>query len=48
MSLKNKWVFYYFCNVGHVMLDEKINKKYIKKPIKVKMQVGMDFVWLLD
>ena len=30
------------------MLDEKINKKSIKKPIKVKMQVGMDFGWLLD
>ena len=30
------------------MLDEQINKKSIKKPIKVKMQVGMDFGWLLD
>ena len=41
-------VFQCFCYVGHVMLDEKINKKSIKKPIKVKMQVGMDFGWLLD
>ena len=41
-------VFYYFCYVGHVMLDEKINKNQVKKQIKVKMQVGLDFGWLLD
>ena len=30
------------------MLDEKIIKKLVKTPSKVKMQVGMDFWWLLD
>ena len=41
-------VFHYFCYVGHVMLDEKINEKSVKTLIKVKMQVGLDFGWLLD
>ena len=41
-------VFHYFCYVGHVMLDEKIIKKSIKKVIDDKMDVGLDFGWLLD
>ena len=30
------------------MLDEKITKKSIKKVVDDKMDVGLDFGWLLD